>query len=678
MKKSILLALVASAAMLFSGCNGTKEPPKPVLNVDETPISAVVAEDEYTIEVESNGKWSAVVDYAVEPETDWITFENAEGENDGTVVFKVDENLLPQTRTATIVISLEGSTLVKNVPVNQAAAEENLDVDTTPIEATAEGDTFKISVTSNTAWSAVVENADENDWVVLSNNSGEGDGEIDVEVVENLLVASRNTAILVSIGESEPVRVSVSQDAAGLIFNVTPTEINDIPTAGDTYIVNVTSNHTWIASEDSGWVTITDGVGSGNGSFTIQVDPTTSTSTRNTTVTVTPTDGTAVTIPIRQNAIDPILNFNPTSVSEIGYAGESALKVNVVANIAWTVSSSEGWASVTPLSGSGDRELTIRVDANDMLQSRTAKITLRATIHPTAQPVELVITQAGAPTPVLEFNPATNITMLSGIKEVSLGVTANVAWSITSSETWATITPSTGSGDGSVKISAPLNDTSEPRSTTLTLASTSNPNVTSKMITLTQEPTVAETGITINGITWATKNLDGNGVFAPTIDSKGKFFQFNSNVAWAVTGSVTGWRTASEPTGNWLPENDPCPEGWRVPTETELGTLPKLTSTLRRKVTNQGSWYGTDATAVAAATIANPQGCIFFPITGGYRSATNGNVSGNATRDGYYWTSTGNLTIGSYASSLTWTSGNPSIGVTTNKNVGYAVRCVKK
>jgi len=70
-------------------------------------------------------------------------------------------------------------------------------VDQTPIIATAEPGTYHIIVSSNGAWTAIVENAG---WCTLDNNTGNGDGTITVNVAENPLCTKRNATIKITSG----------------------------------------------------------------------------------------------------------------------------------------------------------------------------------------------------------------------------------------------------------------------------------------------------------------------------------------------------------------------------------------------------------------------------------------------------------------------------------------------
>ena len=55
-------------------------------------------------------------------------------------------------------------------------------------------------------------------------------------------------------------------------------------------------------------------------------------------------------------------------------------------------------------------------------------------------------------------------------------------------------------------------------------------------------------GVRINGIVWATRNVAAPGTFVAKPEDAGMFYQWNRKVAWAPTGSVTGW-DSSMPTG---------------------------------------------------------------------------------------------------------------------------------
>ena len=111
-----------------------------------------------------------------------------------------------------------------------------------------------------------------------------------------------------------------------------------------------------------------------------------------------------------------------------------------------------------------------------------------------------------------------------------------------------------------------------------------------------ETPTI-NTGVLINGIRWADSNVDNFGTFAATPESYGMFYQFNRKVAWLSEGSSPVSSPAGEPwrsdnTGSvndvWEADNDPCPEGWRVPIYSEYATLLDTTKVDSEKITVAG------------------------------------------------------------------------------------------
>ena len=77
-------------------------------------------------------------------------------------------------------------------------------------------------------------------------------------------------------------------------------------------------------------------------------------------------------------------------------------------------------------------------------------------------------------------------------------------------------------------------------------------------------------GVVINGVRWATRNIDAPGTFAEFPTSTGMFF--NRGV-WAISNeSRRPFPIPSRTIPAGCPVG-PCPEGWRLPTEQELQSL---------------------------------------------------------------------------------------------------------
>ena len=84
----------------------------------------------------------------------------------------------------------------------------------------------------------------------------------------------------------------------------------------------------------------------------------------------------------------------------------------------------------------------------------------------------------------------------------------------------------------------------------------------------------SDEGVVINGVKWATRNVDEFGTFVRNPEDAGKFYQWNRKKAWELYDDwVTGWDSTSPIGVEWEKENDPSPKGWRVPTIDEIKSL---------------------------------------------------------------------------------------------------------
>jgi hypothetical protein len=88
------------------------------------------------------------------------------------------------------------------------------------------------------------------------------------------------------------------------------------------------------------------------------------------------------------------------------------------------------------------------------------------------------------------------------------------------------------------------------------------------------DPTATtDPGVVINGVRWATRNVDAPGTFAATPESHGMLYKWNSKKAYPSAGLIENWDTGSSEANTWHPANDPCPDGWRLPLMTEIDKL---------------------------------------------------------------------------------------------------------
>jgi len=177
---------------------------------------------------------------------------------------------------------------------------------------------------------------------------------------------------------------------------------------------------------------------------------------------------------------------------------------------------------------------------------------------------------------------------------------------------------------------------------------------------------VTDEWVEINGVKWATRNVEMPGAFAANPEDAGMFYQWNRKVGWSSTDPMvnsnggTIWDSSDAEGDTWEKANDPCPTGWRVPTREEQVSL-----------VNSGSEW-TTLNGVNGRVFGNGDNLLFLPAAG-CRGYTNGAV-GFVGTGGLYWSSSYNNTT--YAYNLYFNSTSVNAGYGSNRATGFSVRCV--
>lgn len=184
-------------------------------------------------------------------------------------------------------------------------------------------------------------------------------------------------------------------------------------------------------------------------------------------------------------------------------------------------------------------------------------------------------------------------------------------------------------------------------------------------------------GVVINGIKWATCNVGEPGKFAESPEAAGMFYQWDEYAGWSNTDSSISvpvgseWikRNYDDPNANacntsWTESNSPCPDGWRIPTKTELESL--VNAGYKKTVQNgvQGYVFGSEGNT------------IFIPGAGKKASLT-GTLYTNGT-SGNYWSDTPNLNMNEgYLFNLSFDEKNkPNVNAYGDRYAGFSIRCV--
>ena len=232
--------------------------------------------------------------------------------------------------------------------------------------------------------------------------------------------------------------------------------------AGESKTVTVTSNTSWTATSSATWLTVSPASGSNNGTITAVASANTSSSQRTATITISGS-GITRTVSVTQAGVSYNLTVNPTSLSYTA-AGESKT-VTVTSNTSWTATSSASWLTVSPASGSNNGTITAVAAANTSTSQRTATITVSGSgITRTVS-----VTQDGATSYTLTVSPS-SLSYVAAGESKTVTVTSNTSWTATSSANWLTVSPASGSNNGTITAVAAANTSSSQRTATITVS----------------------------------------------------------------------------------------------------------------------------------------------------------------------------------------------------------------
>ncbi len=181
--------------------------------------------------------------------------------------------------------------------------------------------------------------------------------------------------------------------------------------------------------------------------------------------------------------------------------------------------------------------------------------------------------------------------------------------------------------------------------------------------------------------TWQTAPSDGPNGFAAAPQSGAIFAEDN--------GGITGWSTTVAPDYSWLDSNgakttnDPCPDGWRIPTELEWTAVANNNSYTMEDNHIDDGLQNHFSSAVHLGNVSTAQ-TLTLPAAS-YREAPfddtvrPGGISPTRGWKGFYWASTStNDGIGSYAFGY-WTDNSiPGVDLYSGASrlYGGSVRCI--
>ena len=322
--------------------------------------------------------------------------------------------------------------------------------------------------------------------------------------------------------------------------------------------------------------------------------------------------------------------INPqTGALKLGTTKYYTSELNVTDGTVGAGKTGHFYITAAPFSMTSGSELTVTVTASG--KDYIVKKSIERNVTFAAGKVNHVTNVAVSPEPSLSLSTTCLATTVSS-GEIPLQVYAYGNWTATAdgTEGWLELDKTEGNGDATVMLTlAEPESDSEFHTGTITFV---NGDLTE---TLTIQHGYAQK---INDHIWAKANVGEPGRFASSPDAQGLYYQYNSKTGYPGSYPST---TGPAPSGivlapaypvytSWEEENDPCPEGWRVPTREEVQALFGTDGNERfvwmaedaaatAGFACPGAVCGTDKASGGTAVSSNMNGCIFLPCAGNLR-----------------------------------------------------------
>jgi len=481
----------------------------------------------------------------------WLTMSTASGTGNGTTTLAVNTaTLTAGSHNALITLSAPGATTVTvpvaltvtAVPVPPAIGASPLSLSFTAQQGGANPATQALAISNTGGGTLTWTASDDATWLSASPASGTGNGAVTVTATLGTLATGTHTGTITlsATGASSvsiPVRLTVTAAPVPPAIGASPTSLTFAATqsgANPTTQTLIISNAgggtlTWTASDNATWLTVSPASGTGNGTVTVSATLSSlATGSHSGTITLSAAGAATVTVPVTFTVTAaPAIGASPSSLSFTAKQGGSnpAAQTLTISNsgggtLTWTASDNATWLTVSPASGTGNGTVTVSATLSSLATgSHSGTITLNAT---SASAVTIPVTFTVTAAPTLSVSPssltyaATQNAANPASQAVTVGVTGGtLTWTASDNATWLTLTPGTGSGNGTVTASVNTASLTPGNHTgTITIASTGVTSQTVSVALTVNEP--ATSSVTLAWTANTDTDLAGYKVYRAT------------------------------------------------------------------------------------------------------------------------------------------------------------------
>lgn len=415
----------------------------PSIVVDKDELYFTAAYSTQTIEVESN------VDWSVSNSLYWVTLECKGTKLEVTV----NENTGSYGRSGSFYVN--GNGISRRIYINQTTP--SISSETKEIEVENTPSTVKLKMNSEVSWRATTSDS----WIEVTPESNDGgEYELTVNIAANDNVSERTGYVYLNIGGYPKVTIPVRQK--GLYISADVTSLS-FAAVGEDMPVNVSSNTSWAVASKPDWITPSPASGKGNARLTLRADANPYTTARSGYVHLKQ-EGVNLDVSIRVSQAGCKFDLG-TEV--LDFSDVAATKtVGIQTEGSWSAVTSDDWITLSPVSGTGNADLSVSVSENIYDDERTGKVAITmgdktkdVTVHQTGK----------------YFTVSDEVLQIGSTGgAVSISVSTNDNWTAAfdgeTTPDWLSLSATSGNGTAEITVTASDNPSVNSRSAALIVA----------------------------------------------------------------------------------------------------------------------------------------------------------------------------------------------------------------
>ena len=336
----------------------------PVLGIEVVPgnLDYVCTGETKTVAVTTEDNWTATIG------EEWVTLNQSGGQGNAEINVTVSENPTYVPRRTSVIFNTASGAQAMLVISQEASPDPHfLEVSPLVFQFGKEGGEREIHVSCDDEWTFDLNC----DWLSVSQQSGTGNAVVVLTAAPNTINELKMQDFIIKSGVlSEQLTASQAPGDDPIIASFEPDTLF-VAFSGGVQTVHLASNATW-QLQASSWITLVTSSGEGDATFDIIVDNNSEPNERIGFVRAIRNGQVLSTMVVVQEGKVDILE---TDITELYVRPEGgSYEIHVSANQAWSVNVDVVWIHCDPLSGFGNKTLTVTVDPLPSLRPRTGHV----------------------------------------------------------------------------------------------------------------------------------------------------------------------------------------------------------------------------------------------------------------------------------------------------------------